>query len=245
MQMTFAERAQVLAQQAFDATSCIWLPIWPKERNTDDLDFYWHIVVVGSLCRANKVMRSITNLLNPTLEDSVSAAILNRHLFECAANLVYMARDYRLALPEFLKKTKFPIYNGDIEQLEATLVDTLFAGVPTKRWKALNRICEELGWTDEFKSIYRVTSDSSHGGSTALLPEFYELHNIVVTDDAKANTVSTGLVYHLRIMEVAAKHFPERMDLVSIQSIQQWNIELGWQLANSPTLIDLDNPTTC
>ncbi|MCY4625909.1 MAG: hypothetical protein OXC99_13045 [Chloroflexi bacterium] len=233
MNGTLLEESIELANQAFEVSSSLSFPMWPQERDSGLLETYWHIVLLGSLCRANKALRSITRLLDSSLEDTVSAAILNRHLFECAANLIYIGRDYRHTLPEFLKKSKFPGYPRELEELHSEFVENLFADVPSRRWKKVDTICRDLGWKDELKSIYRVTSDTSHGGSSALLPEFYELHDISVSDRNKAHIVSTGLVYHLRIAEVIAKNFPDKMDLTKIASLQKSNFALGWRIAGS------------
>ena len=88
--MSLTDRAHILAQNALDVISWGKIPMYPTQRDTTQLDENWHIVVIGSLYRANKILRSVTALLNPALEDSVSATILNRNLFECAANIVYL-----------------------------------------------------------------------------------------------------------------------------------------------------------
>ena len=232
--MSLTDRTHILAQNALDVISWEKIPMYPTQRDATQLDENWHLVVVGSLYRANKILRSVTALLNPALEDSVSATILNRNLFECAANLVYLNQDYTAKLPEFLKKGKFPGHTDETESTDATWIDRLFAGVPKWRWKPLKGMCEELGWADEFKSIYRSTSDASHAGASALVAEYLELHGSIGTDANKVRIVSTTLMYHLRIGEVAAKLFPEAISLNSIRSLQQENEELGWQLIDLP-----------
>lgn len=233
-----ARRAHSLAQQALDITTGINLPVWPSEADETGMADYWHIIVQAALFRANRILRSVTALLSPPIDDLVSATILNRNILECAADLVYLDQSVSSRLPEYLHKSGFPSLADDVAKVAEEKSDPLEVGLPRARWKALGPICEAIGWKAEYRYLYNIYSDSAHAGSSALVQEYLNMRGFTPTDANKATKVSACLLYHLRIAEIAAKLFPSVISLGSIRALQRTNLQFSKELSALPMIKD-------
>ena len=195
----------------------------------------WHLAVVSGLHRAHTTLRSIVLLLDPEADDTASALILVRHLLECAANLSYIHMDAAKRLPDYLRLGSFPASPNQDGDLVLKPLGSPPATLPRKRWRPLKEICDELGWTMEYEIGYKLFSDTSHAGTSALVIDGLPLLGIRVPMEAKGIVLIHGVIHFLRIIRLAAILLPSTIDSARVEKLWEAILDYGPELENSNT----------
>ena len=220
------QRAADLTNMVLQVTRGVDLP-----RGND-----WRIVVTVFLLQANERLDSTRVLLDMNYWDS--AVIVTRSLFELAVNVAYLAKDVSRRLPSYLRHGGIPTTSEEAENLQNKLErrdhPEVRDFVPGRAWKHLKDMCCDLGsgWLKEYETFYRFASVPTHAGSFTLgnnLKQLLDQHQ--PPDSHRADVLVTALGLHLRVAEVAADVFPER---ISLQRLQEMRLEcqrLGQSLA--------------
>lgn len=220
------QRAADLTNMVLQVTRGVDLP-----RGND-----WRIVVTVFLLQANERLDSTRVLLDKNYWDS--AVIVTRSLFELAVNVAYLAKDVSRRLPSYLRHGGIPTTSEEAESLQNKLErrdhPEVRDFVPGRAWKHLKDMCCDLGsgWLKEYETFYRFASVPTHAGSFTLgnnLKQLLDQHQ--APDSHRADVLVTALGLPLRVAEVAADVFPER---ISLQRLQEMRLEcqrLGQSLA--------------
>ena len=227
------EKAASFAQEAFDLVTGIPIPNNPAQPDVSLLDEMWHLAVVSGHHRAHTTLKSIVILLDPEPDDTASALILVRHLMECAANLSYIHIDVAHRLPDYLRLGAFPASPDRDGNLELKSSDAPSAPLPRRRWRTLKEVCDELGWTMEYESVYKMASDTAHGGTSALVIDGLPLFGISVPVDAKGIVLILGVIQYLRILRLVASLLPSKIDAARIEKLWQAILDYGPELTES------------
>lgn len=220
-------------QQTIDLTDRLF-------RVSSGLDFptgnYWPTLVIVSLRQANEILDSIRAVLAKNYWNS--AVILTRSLFELTVNLAYIAKNPAKRLQDYLKHGGIPLTSEEAKHLEHKLVQGVYPQevkdvVPGQTWRRLKVMCCDLGsdWLKEYETFYRYSSVPTHAGAFTLCKNYNQLlKQELPSAREKALVLITATAFHLRLAEIAAKVFPEQIDLKKIQKLQTECHELGQQL---------------
>jgi len=214
------QKADGLMKGALEATSGVALP-------TDD---NWHRVVAVKLYQAYERLVSIFMLLVKGYRDS--ADVLTRSLFEVAVNVSYIDKDVEKRLPEYLRHGGFPLSKEDAKQIEGRLRQKpppqVKDMVPGQAWRKLSAMCDELGWSQEYYTFYRLVSTVDHAGSFTLGTSYLKLLKREQPSDwEKSAVLVTALCFYLRVAEVAAKVFPAQLKADTIADLSAQCNEMG------------------
>ena len=224
-----------LTENVLNTTSGIDIPRYPDDDSS--LEPLWYAFVTRTLYQQNKRLSSVALLLKPEFYDFNSAIILTRSIFECAADLVYIAQKKALEenewLEKYLKHGDVPMSGEEVTQLQEDISGGVQPTLPTQRWMSVGAICKSLGsnWekacTGDF---YRLASVVAHNGAYTLAGDYLELER-PRTEKETAPVFYTALAYHFKIAEVAAWVFPKS---ISIESIQEFDQQLQHLVPRPP-----------
>jgi hypothetical protein len=196
---------------------------------------YWQPVVTVFLSQANERLYSIRLLLDNNYEES--SVILIRSIFELAVNLVYISKDSKRRLSQYLKHGGIPLTIEEAQQLQQELEylhsQDAIGFIPRRPWKQLKDMCCDLGsqWLKEYETFYRYVSVPTHAGSFTLGNNFVKLLNQQpLSDYEKAKVMITALDFHLRIADVAAHVFPKQIDSEVVKRMTEECQKLGQSL---------------
>jgi hypothetical protein len=199
-----------LLDKVFQVTSGLSLP---RGEEGD----YWQPVVAVFLSQANERLYSIRLLLDNNYEES--SVILTRSIFELAVNLVYISKDSKKRLNQYLKHGVIPLTSEDVQQLQRKLAQEqppeVKELVPGQAWRLLKDMCCDLGsrWLKEYETFYRYASVPTHAGSFTLTRNYPQLlEQKPPSDHDRAVVLFTALDFHLRVAAVAAHVFPKQID---------------------------------
>lgn len=191
-----------------------------------------------SLHQANAGLHSIWLLLNE--HDSNSATILTRWLFELAVNLSYIAKDVAARLPEYLRHGGIPLTSEEAEKRQEELQKgsqpEVKDIVPGQTWRRLKDMCCDLGsdWLREYETFYRYASVPTHAGAFTLGENYQHLlEQRLPSDSDKATVLLTASDFHLRIAQIAAKTFPNNIDIKEVEKLREECSNSGRSLRNS------------
>jgi len=197
---------------------------------------HWPTVVTVFLSQANERLDSIRLLIGTGYWDS--SVIVTRTLFELAVNIAYIAKNPAKRLPPYLKHGGIPLTSEEAERLQRQLAQTqppvVKDLVPGKAWKTLKDMCCDLGsqWLKEYETFYRYVSVPTHAGSFTLGENYKRLlDQQPVSDRDKVTVLITASAFHLRVAGIAAKVFPEQINLKTIDEMSVECQELGQSLA--------------
>ena len=216
------DRAINLTNNAFQVTSGLDLPVGSQ----------WHAVVAVFLTQAHERLDSVRVLLDSNYWDS--GVILTRSLFELAVNLAHIAKDMSARLPEYLQHGGIPTTTEEAEKLQEEVEKgdspEVKDVVPGQSWKRLKDMCCDLGsdWLKEYETFYRYASVPTHAGSFTLGKNYQQLlERPLPSNTEKAAVLVTALAFHLRVVEIAAKVFPDQIKLEAIKELRTKCRELG------------------
>ena len=231
--MDLLQEAYRLSAEAASVTTAVEVPEWPKHPEMTNIDEQWPVAVAGTLHRANKLLGSIQLLLNPQVEDTASAVILLRNLFECTVNLAYIRRDKSTRLPQFIRHGAG---SSSSEETASTKLEPQgpHSNFPNRAWKPLSKRCEEIGWTGLYNTLYRVTSEASHGGSNTILAEYFELLGLPRTNEAKAQVLVGAVRCYTLVAAIAAQEFPQAIEIDAVMRLTDSCRNIEEELVNLP-----------
>ena len=205
-----------LTDKVLDVTYGIGVPRYPDDDSY--LETLWYAVVTRALYQQNKRLHSVAFLFRSESYDYNSAVVLTRSIFECAADLIYMAHDKEERLVKYLKHGGVPMNPEEMSQRQ----NEISSGVPPT---LSTRRCENLGsvWGKVYTGdSYRLSSVVAHNGAYTLSGDYSEIVQ-PREEKATARVLYTALSYHLKIAQVVAWVFPESVD---IQYILQFDEQL-------------------
>lgn len=205
---------------------------------------YWPWYTTVSLNQSNERLDSIRLLLLKNYSES--SEVLLRSLFEIAVNLAYISRDVSTRLPGYLRHGHVDLPTEDAERLEEKanrLREEIISGeqpdvtgiAPTKVWKRLRIMCQEMGspWLEDCNTFYPLTSDTAHAGSLTLNTNIVQLrYHRLPSAHTKAVCLVTALAFHLSVLEVAADVFPGQIELPKVLGLKSELATLGQFLAS-------------
>ena len=212
-----------LTDKVLDVTYGIGVPRYPDDDSY--LETLWYAVVTRALYQQNKRLHSVAFLLRSESYDYNSAVVLTRSIFECAADLVYMAHDKEERLVKYLKHGGVPMNPEEMSQRQNEISSGVPPTLSTRRWEFVSSICENLGsvWEKVYTGdSYRLSSVVAHNGAYTLSGDYSEIVQ-PREEKATARVLYTALSYHLKIAEVVAWVFPKSID---IRYILQFNKQL-------------------
>ena len=193
---------------------------------------HWPNVVAVSLWQVNERLDSIRTLLNKGYYDS--AVVLTRSLFEFAVNLVYISKDTKRRLPQYLRHGRVPLTGEEAQQLQQQLEQGHSRDVrdivPGQPWKNLKHMCCDLGsnWLKEYETFYRYASVPTHAGSLTFGTNYKRLLDQQSPSDyEKAGVLVSALEFHLRVVEIAAQIFPEQISSGIVNDLKSDCQKLG------------------
>ncbi len=153
----------------------------------------WPRVAFAHLTRSCDAMEAIHILAERRLQGPTD--VLVRHLFELAVNLKYM-----VGHPERLAK-----------YLEhSTSLDEIVHSYP---WEHVKKMCKELELLTYYDTIYRITSDTSHGGSFGMRLEVAKMAGWTAMESFDlTKALWTGLSFYCWVVEINCDAFPNVAD---------------------------------
>ena len=132
----------------------------------------WAQVVFAHLLRSRDALRAIRLITTEGLRGP--SIVLHRYIFELAINLMYLRNDVENRLHPYLEHGGLLLTPDDVadigDKLESLQQERDYAGVmeltrtPRRPWKSLKEMCEDVGMTDDYNTLYRSASDVAHGG---------------------------------------------------------------------------------
>ena len=219
------DRAIGLTNRVFQVTSGLDLPRGNQ----------WPTVVTVFLTQAHERLDSIRVLLDKGYWDS--SVVLTRSLFELTVNLAYLAEDMPARLPEYLQHGGIPTTIMQVEELQAEIEQgdcpEVVEIVPGQAWRTLRGMCTELGleWVREYETFYRYASVPTHAGSFTLGKSYSQLlKQELPSDGERAVVLVTTLVFHLRVVKIAATVFPTIIGPEAVQQLRTECQDLGQSL---------------
>ena len=150
------------------------------------------------------------DVLNP-------AYILVRHMFELGVRLRYLEA-HPNKVYDFLKHSGVIVEEGRApsSQIEELLEQEDYAtaselmNLPKQAWEDFKRMCEELSMSDLHKTVYRITSERSHGGLFGMPQEFLRLLGYEeIPDWEPANVLMSALDCYGMVVNINIKVFPD------------------------------------
>ena len=176
-----------LLQEALDlAGEVIKVQVVATIHGDDD----WHRVAFPHLTRSQEALVAVylfaeKSMLNP-------ANILVRHLFELGVNLKYM--------------------DGHPERVADYLNHSGGLGLTLHKsaWERVSVMCEELKLEEHYDTVYRMTSDISHGGSYGMRAEVARLAGYTSPQHLElTKALWTGLCFHGWVVDINCQVFPD------------------------------------
>ena len=219
-----------MLQKAFDLTRTVL-------ESTKDLvlrrgsNGEWAIVVFLMLARTSQSLDAVKLLLNHGLYNP--AIVVTRCIFEDTVNLKYIKVNVKERLPVYLKHGRVPGNAEEAAELIAEIQSVKNSGefsagseaVPKIAWKKMNLMCEEIGWSEHYQTMYRLTSDNAHSGALTLTGELSRL----LTQEPRpewqsANVMTTALIYHLEVVTIAAEEL--QINDTNPETLKYWHAQL-------------------
>lgn len=219
------ERARQLARRATRVTAH---PFWSdvqRDTTPEGLEAIWSMYAAAALSASGKRLNSIQRLLAPALCDLTGAEILTRAAFEQTADLTYISKDIENRFPKYLSHGPFEVTTRPTFKIKLRKTDP-FEGLPTNRWRQIKDICEDIGWDEDRRRLYRVTSVSVHQGSFVLMRHFHEALGIEASWEGKVVTLYDAIRMHIRLAELVAGMRPEAISREELERIDQSSLDV-------------------
>ena len=221
--------AKSLLQEALDLTRDIVnvnIETWVVPENG------WHAISYSHLALSRKTLMAIHLILSSESNKAMlnPGYILVRHLFELAADLEYMEKRPE-EVHDFLRLSEYRAVLDLVsdQRLEDAQEQLDLVDYPKGRWKPLADICAEVGLSDIYKTLYRFTSEKSHGGHLTMTQEFLRMLNKEEIPDWKpASVIRIALTCYLSVLWVNFSVFPcLRSDFANFLPGTDWRHRLG------------------
>ena len=173
------------------------------------------------------------NILGP-------AEILVRHLFELEVRLKYMAA-CPATVEDFLKHCH--IGAEPSEEGWRLLDKGDFSGLAQKylpkTWGNLKEMAERVGQLNDYLTVYKLTSERSHGGVREMPLEFQRLFDNTNPDWMKLRALQTALACYSQVLSINGRLFPHvESTLHKFESTNHWNARLIELSAELKTWVD-------
>jgi hypothetical protein len=97
-------------------------------------------------------------------------------------------------------------------------------------------MCDDLGpdWLQEYETFYRYASIPTHAGAFTMESTLKSLlDQQPPTSWEKAKVLITASALHLRLTEIAAKTFPNEINIEKVQVLRDECSLLGKEIANA------------
>ena len=189
----------------------------PIASMTVDSKNYWDQIVFFHLIRAHQTLGSVR--LTIAQEWYAPSVVLTRFLFELGINLRFLEKNVEDRVPVYLKHSgAVPTLDdvGEIDsQLDRMKEENDHSGisqllVPDHAWQRLKLMCEELGYLEDYKTMYRLASETAHSGAHGMAIELLEHLGLERRPDWEIpGILITALTYYRLVVDVACRTFPD------------------------------------
>ena len=175
----------------------------------------WDRIVLLHLIRAHQTLGAVR--ITSAEEWYAPSVVLIRYLFELAANLIYLDRDIEERVPAYLEHCRCVSDLGEADkvtsQLDALWEQGNYTGIanlllPGTAWKPLKQMCEEIGFLDQYNTMYRHASEAANGGAHGMAIELLEHLGTGRRPEWEIpGVLITALTYYGCVVEIACKTF--------------------------------------
>ena len=189
----------------------------PPDVNFQDLGDVWHQIVLLQLVRSRQALTGVIFLSSEQFYSP--AVVLCRYVFELAVNIRYLAIDPAGRVPGYLQHYRVGLSAEESDRIDQELqslrhqendVEVSKLLNPGRSWLNLKHMCRELGWLDQYETIYRASSERAHTGARTLGLEWDALVNKPppMLEYAITTNLLTALIYHVRGRGSCWRSFP-------------------------------------
>ncbi len=196
-----------------------------------DLKEEWNQVAFFYLRRARQSLRAVNMLLPDGL--GTPSVVLVRYLFELAVRLRYMDATPEDRVPDFLSHSQptDPADSGINDQIRDQIEhgnyeDAMKAMIPGRPWGNLKGMCEELELLEHYWTVYRASSELTHGGGHGMAQDHSVALGAVQVSDWKApGILYTAIIYYKWVFNVNLNLFPSLASRFSLNADWQDRLE--------------------
>ncbi len=194
------------------------------EVDREDLKEDWNQVAFFYLRQANRALRAINIILPHGLV--TPSEVLVRYLFELGVRLRYMEASPGDRVPDFLRHIH-PTDPADSDlndqirdQLEhGNYEDAMKSMVPGQGWRDFRKMCEEFKLLNDYWTVYRVSSERTHGGGLGMANDLLVALGLYQVPDSKApGILYTAIHYYTWVVDINLKAFPHRASGFSLSA---------------------------
>ena len=170
------------------------------------------------------------------------AEILVRHLFELEVRLKYMAACPAM-VENFLQHCRIDVEDPSAEGWQL-LNQGDFSGLAQKylpfgTWGKLKEMAEKVDQLNDYLTVYKLTSERSHGGVRDMPLEFQRLFDNTNPDWMKLRALQTALACYSQVLSTNGKLFPHvESTLNEFQRTRHWTDRLNSLSAELKTWVD-------
>ena len=187
----------------------------------------WNRVVLLHLWRSWSGLQAVSIVSGNALYDP--AVVLTRHLFELAVNIRYLDADSEVRVPLYLEHCGARLSPDEQdkivrrartlwEQGDFNAVSELL--IPKGSWKPLKEMCIEIGCLNHYLTMYRLASESTHGGAHELALTTLELTGRQKRPDWQFPAVLLAAVIYFKwVAEISRKVLPSLESSFQFDSI--------------------------
>ena len=194
------------------------------EVDSADLKEDWNQVAFFYLRQARQSLRAVNMLLPDGLV--TPSVVMVRYLFELAVRLRYMEASPEDRVPDFLSHSQptDPADSGINDQIRDQLEhgnyeDAMKAMIPRRPWGNLKGMCEELELVDHYETVYRISSERTHGGVIRMAQDhLVALGRCQVPDWEAPGILYTAITCYKWVFNVNLKVFPSLASRCSLNA---------------------------
>ena len=184
------------------------------EVGIDDLKEDWNQVAFFYLRQAHQALKAVNIILPHGLV--TPSEVLVRYLFELAVRLRFMEASPEDRVPDFLRHSHLADptdvdLNHQIRDLheKGNYVAASELMLPRRAWGNLRAMCKELKLLDHYETVYRLSSEHSHGGSHGMALDSLVAYGLGrVPDWEPSGVLHTAITYYAWVVDINLRVFP-------------------------------------